>query len=94
MSVQCQHIACSHADSTFSAWSWPDIPGLREFQGHLCHSADFGSGLDFAGKQVAVLGNGSSGIQIVPEMQKVASKVVNFARSKTVGLSDLEGTDS
>lgn len=32
------------------------------------------------------MGNGSSGIQIVPEIQRVASKVVNFARSKTVRL--------
>ncbi len=72
--------------STQSAWSWPDITGLHEFQGHLCPSADFKSGYDLSGKRVAVVGNGSSGIQIVPEIQRVASKVVNFARSKTVRL--------
>lgn len=49
----------------------------------MVHSADFQSGYDFSGKRVAVVGNGSSGIQIVPEVQRVASKVVNFARSKT-----------
>lgn len=50
----------------------------------MCHSANWENGFDFAGKRIAVIGNGSSGIQIVPEMQKVASKLVNYARSKTV----------
>ncbi|OAL32862.1 hypothetical protein AYO20_07653 [Fonsecaea nubica] len=63
-------------------WSWPSIPGLDKFKGHLCHSANWRDDFDFSGKRVAVVGNGSSGIQIVPEMQKVASKMVNFIRSK------------
>ncbi|KAK2807578.1 hypothetical protein FQN51_000011 [Onygenales sp. PD_10] len=64
-------------------WSWPDIPGLHDFQGHICHSAGWKDEYDFCGKNVAVIGNGSSGIQIVPEIQKVAARVTNFARSKT-----------
>ncbi|KIX10171.1 uncharacterized protein Z518_01252 [Rhinocladiella mackenziei CBS 650.93] len=63
-------------------WSWPSIPGLDQFKGHLCHSANWKDGFDFTGKRVAVVGNGSSGIQIVPEMQKIASHMVNFIRSK------------
>jgi cation diffusion facilitator CzcD-associated flavoprotein CzcO len=63
-------------------WSWPKIPGLKSFKGHLCHSANWQDGFDFSGKRVAVVGNGSSGIQIVPEMQKIAGSVVNFIRSK------------
>jgi len=33
--------------------------------------------------QVAVIGNGSSGIQIVPQIQKTAARVVNYARERT-----------
>lgn len=72
-----------NGSGVLNAWSWPEITGLRDFQGHLCHSADWQKGYDFAGKKVAVVGNGSSGIQIVPELAKVASQLTNFARSPT-----------
>lgn len=35
------------------------------------------------GKRVAVIGNGSSGLQIVPAMQSKVSKMVNYCRSPT-----------
>jgi hypothetical protein len=35
------------------------------------------------GKKVGVIGNGSSAIQIVPQMQKTAEKLVNYIRSPT-----------
>jgi cation diffusion facilitator CzcD-associated flavoprotein CzcO len=35
------------------------------------------------GKRVGVIGNGSSAIQIVPQIQKTAKKVVNYIRSST-----------
>ncbi|KAK5052669.1 hypothetical protein LTR84_002534 [Exophiala bonariae] len=63
-------------------WSWPQITGLHDFKGHLCHSANWRDDFDFSNKRVAVVGNGSSGIQIVPEMQKVAKQMVNFIRSR------------
>ncbi|KAI9810465.1 MAG: hypothetical protein M1827_006241 [Pycnora praestabilis] len=60
-----------------------NITGLHEYKGHLCHSADWVEGYDYNGKIIAVIGNGSSAIQILPEMQKVAKKVTNYARSPT-----------
>ncbi len=67
-----------NGSGVLNAWSWPNIPGLHDFKGHLCHSADWRAGYDFAGKRVAVIGNGSSAIQIVPELAKVASKLHNI----------------
>ena len=64
-------------------WSYPNIKGLRTFRGHLCHTAGWDATYDFTDKNVAVIGNGSSAIQIVPELQKVARKVTNIARSPT-----------
>ena len=52
-----------------SNWKWPDIPGLHNFKGELVHSADWPEDLKYAGKRVAVIGNGSSGVQIVPALQ-------------------------
>lgn len=53
-----------------SHWKWPDIQGLHEFQGDLVHSANWPQEFNYDGKRVAVIGNGSSGIQIVPAIQK------------------------
>lgn len=72
-----------NGSGVLNAWSWPNIRGLHDFKGHLCHSADWRSGYDFAGKRVAVIGNGSSAIQIVPELAKVASKLSNLVRTPT-----------
>lgn len=52
-----------------SNWKWPDIAGLHEFTGRLVHSANWPKDLGMQGQRVAVIGNGSSGIQIVPAIQ-------------------------
>lgn len=38
--------------------SWPSIPGLEDYRGKLMHSARWDWSYDFAGKKVAVIGNG------------------------------------
>lgn len=68
---------------TFSNWKWPDIQGLKTFKGALIHSARWDQEYDFAGKRVAVIGIGSSGIQIVPRLAKICSSMDLFVRSKT-----------
>ncbi|KAF9874362.1 cyclohexanone 1, 2-monooxygenase [Colletotrichum karsti] len=61
--------------------SWPSIPGLKDFEGHVTHSARWDHNFDYSGKRIAVIGNGSSGIQIVPQMQKLpGTDVMNFIR--------------
>jgi cation diffusion facilitator CzcD-associated flavoprotein CzcO len=52
-----------------SNWKWPDIPGLESFNGDLVHSAAWKENFNYQGKRVAVIGNGSSGVQIVPAIQ-------------------------
>ena len=65
--------------------NWPAIPGLFDaFRGKVMHSAAWDESHDFAGKRVAVVGNGSSSIQIVPKLQQVAGAELKvFMRSKT-----------
>ena len=53
---------------TISKWKWPDIPGLNDFKGQLIHSAAWNADVDLKGKRVCVIGNGSSGVQIVPSI--------------------------
>ncbi|KAI0151390.1 hypothetical protein BJ166DRAFT_486103 [Pestalotiopsis sp. NC0098] len=72
-----------NASGILNNWQWPDIPGLHEFEGTLLHSANWDEAFDWAGKRVAVIGNGSSGVQIVPAMQEGARKLVHFIREPT-----------
>nr|BAK01240.1 predicted protein [Hordeum vulgare subsp. vulgare] len=61
--------------------SWPNVPGLSDFKGHVTHSADWDHNYDYSNKRIAVIGNGSSGIQIVPQMTKLPGTTVkNFIR--------------
>jgi cation diffusion facilitator CzcD-associated flavoprotein CzcO len=64
-------------------WRWPSIPGLESFQGKLLHSAAWDSQLSLEGKRIALIGNGSSAIQILPQIQKTASNVTTYIRSPT-----------
>ncbi|KAH6975459.1 hypothetical protein BKA56DRAFT_89961 [Ilyonectria sp. MPI-CAGE-AT-0026] len=64
-------------------WKWPEIPGLHDFQGDLVHSANWPEKFDDAGKTIALIGNGSSGVQILPEIQKNAKHLVHFVREPT-----------
>ncbi|OBT49079.1 hypothetical protein VE00_00175 [Pseudogymnoascus sp. WSF 3629] len=67
----------------FNAWKLPDYPGINEYQGHLRHSSNWDPNFDPTGKSVAVIGNGASGIQVVPELQKVVKHLDHYARSRT-----------
>ncbi|PGH26724.1 hypothetical protein AJ80_01670 [Polytolypa hystricis UAMH7299] len=64
-------------------WKWPGIQGLSDFKGKLVHTASWDDEYDWANKRVAVIGNGSSGIQCVPAMQPKVSKLVNYVRNPT-----------
>lgn len=61
--------------------SLPDIPGIETYEGKKIHSARWDHNFDFTGKKVAVVGTGASGVQIVPELVKVAESVKVFQRT-------------
>ncbi|MFE6921972.1 flavin-containing monooxygenase [Nocardia sp. NPDC057663] len=79
------------AQGPFNKPKLPGIPGISEFTGHTFHSARWdyeytgGSmrgGLDkLAGKKVAVIGTGASGIQIVPHLAETAEHLYVFQRT-------------
>lgn len=62
--------------------SWPKgVTGLENFKGHITHSGRWDHDYDYSNKRIAVIGNGSSGIQIVPKMQALPGTTVrNFIR--------------
>ena len=67
----------------FNAWRLPDYPGIKDYQGHLRHTSSWHASFDPTDKTVAVIGNGASGIQIVPSIQPLVKHLDHYARSKT-----------
>ncbi|KAK4194362.1 hypothetical protein QBC40DRAFT_319912 [Triangularia verruculosa] len=64
--------------------SWPSIPGLDTFTGKTMHSGVWDTSYDFTNKRIGVIGNGSSAIQIIPQLQKVpGTQLKCFMRSPT-----------
>jgi cation diffusion facilitator CzcD-associated flavoprotein CzcO len=72
-----------NAGGILNAWKWPAIPGLHSFKGKLVHSADWPEDFDYKDLRVAVIGNGSTGIQLVPALQPLVKELVHLVRSPT-----------
>ena len=70
-----------NAGGVLNNWKWPNIPGLESFQGKLMHSAAYDEGYPLEGKRVAVIGAGSSGVQIVANIQKKVDRLFHWVRS-------------
>ena len=60
----------------------PDIPGLDEWSGEKWHTARWPANAELAGKRVAIIGNGASGMQVGPEIQHQVKALTIFQRSK------------
>ncbi|KAJ5414816.1 hypothetical protein N7509_000150 [Penicillium cosmopolitanum] len=64
-------------------WKWPTIEGLHTFQGDLVHTANWTAGIDLRDKKVGVIGNGSSGMQVLAAIYPDVHSLVSFSRSPT-----------
>ncbi|KAG9591173.1 FAD/NAD(P)-binding domain-containing protein, partial [Aureobasidium melanogenum] len=64
--------------------AWPQIEGLRSFEGEIMHSAAWNQEYDFTNKRIGVIGSGSSAIQIIPSLQRLSGTHLScFIRSRT-----------
>lgn len=59
----------------------PAIEGLESFRGATFHTARWNHGFDVTGRDLAVVGNGASAIQLIPKVAATARKVYVFQRS-------------
>jgi len=60
---------------------WPDIEGVEGFKGKKMHSARWDWSYDLKDKKVALLGNGCTAVQILPEIATEAKKITVFQRT-------------
>ncbi len=73
---------CLMASGSLSASRLPDIPGIETFAGQILHTGAWPhDGVDFAGKSVAVIGTGSSGVQAIPQIARSAERLVVLQRT-------------
>jgi cation diffusion facilitator CzcD-associated flavoprotein CzcO len=61
--------------------AYPSIEGRESYAGRSFHSAEWDHGYDLRGKRVAVVGTGASAVQFVPEIAKLAERLVVFQRT-------------
>lgn len=75
------------ATGNLSAAQVPDLPGRDDFAGTSLHTGQWPhEGVDFADRRVAVIGTGSSGVQVIPEIAKAAQHVTVFQRTPTYSI--------
>ncbi|WP_207791876.1 flavin-containing monooxygenase [Siccirubricoccus phaeus] len=70
------------AIGALSAPTMPNFPGIGDFRGQSFHTGLWPKEpVDFAGKRVAVIGTGASGVQTIQEVAKTARELVVFQRT-------------
>lgn len=70
------------AAGSISATSVPPFKGADLFAGEVYHPGRWpADGVDFSGKRVAVIGVGSSGAQLIPEVARQAKELIVFQRT-------------
>lgn len=69
------------ASGVFSTPKMPDIPGLATFRGPIFHTTAWDHGVAVEGKRIALIGTGSSGVQVAATLAKAASKLTIVQRT-------------
>lgn len=65
-----------------SAPNSPPFPGAESFTGQIVHSSRWPvEDVDFTGKRVAIVGTGSTGVQMIPIVAEQAERVTVFQRT-------------
>lgn len=78
--VSAQHFVL--AVGTLSAPKLPEIKGQESFKGNVYETMKWPhEGVDFTGRRVAVIGTGSSGIQLIPNIAEQAAQLTVFQRT-------------
>lgn len=60
---------------------YPDIPGLADFAGPKFHSARWNHGVSLEGKRIGLIGNGSTGAQIISRLSEKNLTLKVFQRT-------------
>src|SRR5215472_15518331 len=88
--VSCRHYIM--ATGCLSAPKPPEIDGVKDFKGQIYFTGRWPhDGVDLKGKRVAVIGTGSSGIQLIPLVAEQAAHLTVFQRTASFALPAQNG---
>ena len=73
--------AVVNAVGTFTNPRFPQFEGRDLFEGLIVHPSRWPADLDLTGKRVAIIGNGSTGVQLLAPVAAVADHVTVFQRT-------------
>ncbi|WP_099023329.1 flavin-containing monooxygenase [Mycolicibacterium palauense] len=59
----------------------PEIPGITEFAGRIMHSTAWDDDYDLRGRRIGMIGTGATGVQLLPELAKVATDLTIYQRT-------------
>lgn len=78
------------AAGQFSTPKFPDFPGVEDYRGRCFHTTAWDDNYQVAGQRIAVIGNGSTGVQVMPRLAKDGAEVYAFQRTPQ-WISPMEG---
>lgn len=71
------------AQQIVPAWySRPDIPGLSNFKGNKVHTAGWNPKIQLENGEIALIGAGSTSIQLLPEIQPLANRIHHYIKGQ------------
>ena len=69
------------ATGCLSVPSVPDVDGLASFRGRVLQTSRWPSDVDLTGTRIGLIGTGSSGVQVTPELAAIAAHLYVFQRT-------------
>ncbi|KXO89973.1 monooxygenase [Tsukamurella pulmonis] len=77
--LRARYLVC--ATGFLSQPATPDIEGIDRFRGTVIHTARWDPEHAFAGERTAVIGTGSTAVQVIPELAKSAAQLSVYQRT-------------
>ena len=85
--ITCNFLYMCSGYYSYAEGHTPEFTGAGDFTGQVVHPQFWPENLDYAGKQVVVIGSGATAVTLVPVMAKTAAHVTMLQRSPTYVVS-------
>ncbi len=85
--IDCNFLFMCGGYYNYEAGYTPDFPSSKDFAGRIVHPQKWTDDIDYAGKQVVVIGSGATAVTLVPALAKQAAHVTMLQRSPTYVVS-------
>lgn len=81
--LTCDFLFSTTGYYNYEAGYTPDWPGFEDFQGQVIHPQHWPEDLDYAGKEIVVIGSGATAVTLIPSMADQAGHITMLQRTPT-----------